>query len=94
MAAKKINMKSVRMTDKVLDYVEQMDGDGFNQKFENMVLYSMEREKDLTERLEYLQDQIKQCQDILERIKKFKRLANHIYLNLDAVDEELTKYCG
>lgn len=29
--AKKTNMKSVRLSDEVLEYVESFEGDGFNQ---------------------------------------------------------------
>ena len=43
--AKKTNMKSVRLSDEVLEYVESFEGDGFNQKFENLVLFCMKTEK-------------------------------------------------
>lgn len=36
--AKKTNMKSVRLSDQVMDYVINFEGEGFNQKFENLVL--------------------------------------------------------
>lgn len=48
---KKSNAKSVRMSDKVLKYVEGFEGNGFNEKFENMVLYFMENETKLKERI-------------------------------------------
>ena len=43
--AKKNNFKSVRMSDQVMDYVINFEGDGFNQKFENLVLFCMEQEE-------------------------------------------------
>ena len=94
MAAKKKNSKSVRMTDEVLAYVEQMDGDGFNQKFENMVLYSMKREQDLTNRLANLKDDLKQCTDVLNKVRSLKYTVNRISQNLDLIDKELSRYCG
>lgn len=43
--AKKNNLKSVRLSDQVMDYVINFEGDGFNQKFENLgpVLYGTGR---------------------------------------------------
>jgi len=41
--AKKNNLKSVRLSDQVMDYVINFEGDGFNQKFENLVLYGAGR---------------------------------------------------
>lgn len=39
--AKKTNLKSVRISDEVLTYIENFEGNGFNQKFENLVLFCM-----------------------------------------------------
>jgi uncharacterized coiled-coil protein SlyX len=40
----KNNQKCVRMSDEILDVVESMAGDGFNEKFENIVRnYKMEQ---------------------------------------------------
>lgn len=43
--AKKTNMKSVRLSDQVMDYVINFEGEGFNQKFEKPcpVLYGTGR---------------------------------------------------
>lgn len=43
--AKKNNLKSIRLSDQVMDYVINFEGDGFNQKFENLVLFCMEQEE-------------------------------------------------
>ena len=43
--AKKTNMKSVRLSDQVMDYVINFEGEGFNQKFENLVLFCMEQDR-------------------------------------------------
>ena len=40
--AKKNNLKSIRLSDQVMDYVINFEGDGFNQKFENLVLFCMD----------------------------------------------------
>lgn len=39
--SKKCNLKSVRLSNEVMDYVVNFQGEGFNQKFENLVLFCM-----------------------------------------------------
>lgn len=56
--AKKTNLKSVRLSNQVMDYVISFKGDGFNQKFENLVLFCMEQEEAKKQRLESLNQQI------------------------------------
>ena len=56
--AKKSNLKSVRLSDQVIDYVINFEGDGFNQKFENLVLFCMEQEETKKQRITLLDQQI------------------------------------
>mgnify|MGYP004572734357 FL=1 len=56
--AKKNNLKSVRLSDQVMDYVINFEGDGFNQKFENLVLFCMEQEETKKQRITLLDQQI------------------------------------
>ena len=55
---KKINLKSVRLSDQVMDYVINFEGEGFNQKFENLVLFCMEQEESKKQRILLLDQQI------------------------------------
>jgi|GEM_PF-723429 len=43
--------KSIRMTEEIHNYVEKFSGKGFNEKFENLVLFFMKREKELDKRI-------------------------------------------
>lgn len=56
--AKKVNLKSVRLSDHVMDYVINFEGEGFNQKFENLVLFCMEQEESKKQRITLLDQQI------------------------------------
>ena len=56
--AKKVNLKSVRLSDQVMDYVINFEGEGFNQKFENLVLFCMEQEESKKQRITLLDQQI------------------------------------
>ena len=63
--AKKNNHKSVRLSDQVMDYVINFEGDGFNQKFENLVLFCMEQEETRKQKIAFLDQQI---------VKQYKKL--------------------
>ena len=63
--ARKNNLKSVRLSDQVMDYVINFEGDGFNQKFENLVLFCMEQEETKKQKIAFLDQQI---------IKQYKKL--------------------
>ena len=56
--SKKVNLKSVRLSDQVMDYVINFEGEGFNQKFENLVLFCMEQEESKKQRILLLDQQI------------------------------------
>ena len=63
--AKKSNLKSVRLSDQVMDYIINFEGDGFNQKFENLVLFCMEQEETKKQKIAFLDQQI---------VKQYKKL--------------------
>lgn len=63
--AKKNNLKSVRLSDQVMDYVINFEGEGFNQKFENLVLFCMEQEETRKQKIAFLDQQI---------VKQYKKL--------------------
>mgnify|MGYP004636911975 FL=1 len=63
--AKKNNFKSIRLSDQVMDYVINFEGDGFNQKFENLVLFCMEQEETKKQKIAFLDQQI---------VKQYKKL--------------------
>lgn len=63
--AKKNNLKSVRLSDQVMDYVINFEGNGFNQKFENLVLFCMEQEETKKQKIAFLDQQI---------VKQYKKL--------------------
>ena len=71
--AKKNNLKSVRLSDQVMDYVINFEGDGFNQKFENLVLFCMEQEiGDVRRALTHLERQTNDLSDLMDKLLKDK----------------------
>lgn len=55
---KKCNSKSIRISDKVLNYINAYRGNGFNEKFENIILDAMESEDDRIKTLKMYDNQI------------------------------------
>lgn len=80
--AKKNNLKSVRLSDQVMDYVINFEGDGFNQKFENLVLFCMEQEETRKQKIAFLDQRI---------IKQYKKLdaLRQLISKISAVSEAL-----
>lgn len=67
----KNNVISVRMTDTVLSYLESQEGDNVSQKFENMVLFAMETEKERKDYLEFLDAEIREKRDLLLCLRRY-----------------------
>lgn len=87
--AKKSNLKSVRLSDEVLQYVENFEGDGFNQKFENLVYFCMKEEKQKHMLLEDLEQLITLKRKKLNAIDAFSRNLLLTQRNLEAVQSGL-----
>lgn len=66
----KCNNKSIRLNDKVFDYIINYKGDGFNQKFENIILYAMETEADRKKRITELDNLIQLKHEEIEELNK------------------------
>ena len=78
---KSIN-KSIRLSQPVYDYIMQAPGDGFNQKFENIIIDAKESEarrqetlKMLDDRIEDLQADYNSCYDKLRKLAPMVQVA-------------------
>ena len=60
MSDKKSNLKSIRVSDKVLNYINGYRGNGFNEKFENIILDAMESEDERIATLDMYDKMIEQ----------------------------------
>lgn len=84
--AKKNNLKSVRLSDEVMDYVVNFEGDGFNQKFENLVLFCMSQEDILRQRISYLDKMIEERLNLL----KLSSSLNYLQADIQRFQEQVT----
>lgn len=84
----KNNAKSVRMTDAVLAYVEAQEGEGFNQKFENMVLFAMKTEQDRKDYIAFLDAQIDRKRDILQSLQAMDNKLVWIKRSLNSLGDQ------
>lgn len=76
MSGLKKNMKSVRMTDEVFNTVSEYRGNGFNDKFANLVMdFIRGREKMLREAellQAYIGDKREEMRRVQERVRQFR----------------------
>lgn len=86
MKEKKEHSRSIRMTDTVKSFVESQDGNGFNEKFEKMVLYAMKSipdiEKELAiknSKLLQINKEIVQQQYLLNELEIMKRNLEYVF---------------
>lgn len=54
----KVNQKTIRISDSVYDYIMKFDGDNFNDKLNNVVMYFMRAEDDKNKQISDLDEQI------------------------------------
>jgi len=70
--------KSIRAAEDVYAYIVRYKGEGFNEKFENIIRYAMESEKKREERIKDLDKQIKdkekQVQSLQSDISKLQTI--------------------
>ena len=89
--AKKTNMKSVRLSDEVLEYVENFEGNGFNQKFENLVLFCMKEEDQKRKKIKDLDYLIQMEYKKLNAVAALQRDARFVNRQLLSVQHDLEK---
>lgn len=94
---KSIN-KSIRLSQHVYDYIMQAPGDGFNQKFENIIIDAKESEarrqetlKMLDDRIEDLQADYNSCYDKLRKLEPMVQVALHINSLIKEFDSSVGK---
>ena len=82
--AKNIN-KSVRLSNEVYEYVNEFQGNGFNEKFENIVVFCMKTEVERKKRLDEIEKLIKSRSEELDKINadlEHARRATNVYRNV------------
>lgn len=87
----KQNAKSIRFTDEVRDYIEQAPGDGFNQKFENIILEAKRNEPERRKRLEAYEKKIKTKQVQLEKMMHSIADISSLIDDFEALRNELNR---
>lgn len=87
--SKKNNLKSVRLSDEVMKYVLDFEGDGFNQKFENLVFFCMREEKVKRESIRFLDSKIYQKRKQLRCLDELSGKVSVTLAALTALDWRL-----
>lgn len=85
--------RSMRMTQEIYDYVMAHDGNGFNDKFENLVFKFMENEKALDARISEKQQSLENLRNALSQYQalntRVQRLADYLAYIDDIVQKDI-----
>lgn len=92
--SKKSNLKSVRISDEVMTYILNFDGVGFNQKFENLVLFCMAQEKQKRELLASLDRDISKKYVRLNALRQLESQVTRMSYMITDTETQLHKFCG
>lgn len=94
--SKKSNAKSIRLSDRVMNYIESYRGNGFNEKFENIILDAMESEDERIATLERYDKYIQEKKDAyflmcdkLRRMEPMVQACLHINSRIKQLNTEL-----
>lgn len=84
--------KSIRLSEEVFTYIDGYRGEGFNQKFENIILDAMCGEADRKRRIEMLDASIEQRKNELRRMSDQIMFYRAIYCDLKAIESSIQRY--
>lgn len=84
MKEKKVNMKSIRFTNTVKEIIENFSGNGFNEKFENLILHCMNELPEIETSINYYnkeiekrKNDIKNFDSLLEKLHTIEKYTNY-----------------
>ena len=83
MNEKKEYSRSIRMTDTVRKHVESFSGNGFNEKFENMVLFCKEQQADIEAQIKEKQKYLNELNSDIAKKRKISSSLDHIKYYID-----------
>ncbi len=88
--------KSIRLSREVFDYIDGYRGNGFNEKFENIILDYQKAEKDLQARIKARKKELKlwekQVHKAAEDVRRLQNLSwrvDQVMEHLEQIDQSL-----
>lgn len=82
---KKTIQKSIRISNSVFEYIEKYKGDNFSEKFENLILYCMKEEKNITKRVTTSEQQLKDLNSEIDEKSKLLLKLRVLEQKLDGI---------
>lgn len=82
---KKSHQRSIRMTPYVYSIIDEFEGEGFNQKFENLVIYFSTVEKQLKENILEKKKEIKTLDEKIDEKSSILEKLNNIEYYVDGI---------
>lgn len=82
--------KSIRLSDDMYQYIYNYRGNGFNEKFENIIQDARDAEPDRLYRLKLLDKELREKQQMLRKIQEFLRVYSFIRDRADTLNRDLS----
>ena len=80
--SRKSIQKSIRITEEVYKYIDQQNGDGFNEKLCNMVMYCMKKQSDIKNQVSAAEKKLKECEKLINQkhdiLIKLRRIESYV----------------
>lgn len=86
--------KSIRMTQEVCDYVNGMEGDGFNEKFENMVIFCMKEKSDIEKEVAQAEERLQETNNRINEHSKIARQVQDIQCAVERFSDDIIRKIG
>lgn len=86
---KKEHSRSIRMTNTVKEFIDSQDGNGFNEKFENLVLYCKANLPKLESQIKEKEKQLKELATKFEKQQNILNEIDNIKWSLDSMKRNI-----
>lgn len=89
---RKTVQKSIRLSREVFDFIDAFDGSGFNDKFENLILFCMKEQKEIEKKISLkkksLAEYDKQIIDKQKILQKLNSIEQYLDYALNSVSQK------
>lgn len=90
MAEKKSVAKSIRLTPELYDFINNYSGNGFNEKFSNIISFCFEEEKNIRQRIKQQQQELSRLHDEITSKRKLLQTLQNLEWAIDRATSFVT----
>ena len=88
---KKEIQRSIRMTKEIDEYIQNFEGDGFNDKLEKLVLFCIANEKNIIKEMTLKQKELNELNETIYDMRRLVNLLTNSVRNCEDLEDSITK---